>query len=122
MERKIMKQMDWNLSHTTPWSLLDEVMRSVGYPDARIHSNSHLSMMRLNLEQQLNPIIRKMIQRYEFDCLPPSYLLRAALDYLDSIQELKYTKLHPNVLEQLLPIDEVLFSLRRKSLKIFKVL
>jgi hypothetical protein len=107
MERKIMKQMDWNLSHTTPWSLFDEFMRSIGYPDARVQSHSHLSMMRMNLEQQLNPIVRKMIQRFEYDCLPPSYLLRAALDYLDSINELKYTKLSPKVLEQLLPIDDV---------------
>jgi hypothetical protein len=107
MERKVLKELKWEIIHVTPWSLLDEVMLSVGYPNPRTNPKSRWTLIRTSLEKKLDPLLRKVIQNYEFARLPPSFLLRSCLDFLESRNDLVFTKLSQEVLNQLIPIDNV---------------
>jgi hypothetical protein len=105
MERRILKFVGWELSHVTPWSVLDEVLNSVGYPDARTYPNARMSLIRQSLEKKVEVFMASVIKRFDLMQYPAAVLLRCCLDILESRDELVYTKLNGEVLDQLIPFD-----------------
>ena len=83
MERKIVSTLDWNLNCVTPFSLLDEMFMSLGYPDTKtIPKYSHSNSTRSNLERKVIPLLGATMIHFDFCIFSPSLILSACLEYL----------------------------------------
>ncbi|KAJ2994479.1 hypothetical protein HDV02_001539 [Globomyces sp. JEL0801] len=88
MERKITKQLEWNLNPVTPHTLLHELLTALGFPDPRIENDSKMNLIRISLDVKLNKIWNYLLPLPSFCSWKPSMILYGCLDYLQSVQSL----------------------------------
>ncbi|KAJ3323943.1 hypothetical protein HDV06_000919 [Boothiomyces sp. JEL0866] len=83
MERKVTCALSWELTCVTPYSLLHELLNSLGLADPRVRPYAASNVSRTSIEVKIHPLINSILHHKEYCIERPSLLLAACLDSLD---------------------------------------
>ncbi|KAJ3274491.1 hypothetical protein HDV01_002619 [Terramyces sp. JEL0728] len=110
MERKVTGCLDWELTCVTPYSILHELLNSLGLPDPRVKPYAASNVTRSSIEVKLHPLISSILLHKEHCIEKPSVVLAACLYSLDQWNFLSIFNIDFDSIAKLLKVQKV-FSL-----------